>query len=164
MVTSMNLKSIVILALLSAPCAAQSEVYKHVDKDGNVTYSSTRQKDAKKLELPPLTVVPPTKVQKESGAVADNAARRKNLEEKIAAEEKLLAQARQALKEGEEDPEISRISRTIKNKDGTSKVVTETHRNVAEYEEKIKKLKEPVITHEKNIEALKKELAGLPTL
>ena len=161
---SINFKGIIILTLLSAPCAVQSEVYKYVDKDGNVTYSSTRQKDAKKLELPPLTVVPPTKVQKESGAAADSGARRKNLEEKIAAEEKLLEQARQALKEGEENPEVSQISRTLKNKDGTSRVVTQTHRNVAEYEEKIKNLKEPVAAHEKNIEALKKELSSLPTL
>ena len=34
MVTPMNLKNIVILTLLSAPCAAQTEVYKYVDKDG----------------------------------------------------------------------------------------------------------------------------------
>ena len=147
MVTPMNFKGMVILTLLSAPCAAQSEVYKYVDKDGNVTYSSTRQKDAKKHELPPLTVVPPIKVPKESGApnpaaVADNEARRKNLEGKIAAETKLLEQARKEYNGGE--PE--RIGGEA---------------NYQKYLDRVQRLKDNMSLHEKTIEALRLELRNL---
>ena len=147
MVTPMNFKGMVILTLLSAPCAAQSEVYKYVDKDGNVTYSSTRQKDAKKLDLPPLTVVPPTKVQKESGvpnpaAVADNEARRKNLEGKIAAETKLLEQARKEYNSGE--PE--RIGGEA---------------NYQKYLDRVQRLKDNITLHEKTLGTLQQELGNL---
>lgn len=147
MVTSMHLKSVVILALLSIPCAAQSEVYKYVDKDGNVTYSNTPQKEAKKHELPPLTVVPPIKAPKGSGApspdaVADTEARRKNLEEKIAAETKLLEQARKEYNNGE--PE--RIG-------GES--------NYQKYLDRVQRLKDNIALHEKTIAALNLELQNL---
>ncbi|OFZ71026.1 MAG: hypothetical protein A2Z01_08405 [Betaproteobacteria bacterium RBG_16_58_11] len=46
-------------------------------------------------------------------------------------------------------------------KDGKPKKVTETGRNVVAYEEKMKKLNDEVALHEKNLEKLKAELAGL---
>lgn len=146
----MNFKSIapfLLPALLSTPCAAQSEVYKYVDKDGNITYSSTRQKDAKKHELPPLTVVPPIKASKESGgpnpsAVTDNEARRKEIEEKIAGEMKLLEQTRKEYNAGE--PE--RIG-------GES--------NYQKYLDRVQRLKDNIALHEKNIGALQVELQNL---
>jgi len=144
---SINFKGIVILALLSAPCAAQTEVYKYVDKDGNVTYSNTRQKDAKKHELPPLTVVPPIKVPKESripdlSAVADNEARRKEIEEKIAGEMKLLEQTRKEYNGGE--PE--RIGGEA---------------NYQKYLDRVQRLKDNIALHERTIEALRLELRNL---
>lgn len=147
MVIPMNLKTIVILILLSTPCAAQSEVYKYVDKDGNVTYSNTRQKDAKKHELPPLTVVPPIRAPKESGApnpaaVADNEAQRKNLEGKIAAEIKLLEQARKEYNGGE--PE--RIGGEA---------------NYQKYLDRVQRLKDSITLHEKTLEALQRELGSM---
>ena len=144
---SINFKNVVILALLSAPCAAQTEVYKYVDKDGNVTYSNTRQKDAKKHELPPLTVVPPIKAPKESKASSsatadDTEARRKEIEEKIAGEMKLLEQTRKEYNGGE--PE---------------RVGGEA--NYQKYLDRVQRLKDNIALHEKTIETLRLELRNL---
>ena len=87
--------------------------------------------------------------------------RRRVLEAELEAEEKNLANAKVALKEGEEAPEMFRVKRTIVGKDGKPQTITETRRNVPKYDEKIKTLQEAVSLHESNVEALKKELAGI---
>lgn len=117
-------------ALVSAT-AAYGEIYKHVDAQGRVTYSNVPIKGATKLNLEPLTTIPaprakasaPTpagfpKVDGDTQKKRDDT-RRKILEEELAAEEKLLADAAK----------------------GQSR--------------------EEIELHEKNISALKKELANL---
>ncbi len=151
--------------LLVALCAghvgwAQADIYKHVDADGHVTYSSTPTKGAKKLNLEPLsTSSPPARARNSSPSdfprVDNNTqrnrddTRRKILEDELATEDKLLAGARHNLRAGEENPEVS------VGQDG------KTTRNVAKYEEKIKSLQGQVILHGKNIEALKTELSKI---
>jgi len=141
--------------------SAQAEIYKHVDADGHVTYSSTPMKGAKKLDLEPLpTMQPPARARNDSSPSSfpkvDNTTqknrddtRRKILADELATEEKLLAEARKNMKEGEESPEV------YKGKDG------KIFRNMAKFEEKMKALQEQVTLHEKNIESLKSELANL---
>lgn len=148
-----------LLAVISlCPILAQAEIYKAVDADGHVTYSSTPIKGGKKIILEPLpTIVPPARVSspedfpKVDGATqrSRDDARRKILQDELNAEEKLLEEARQNLKEGEANPEVYR------GQDG------KTYRNVAKYEEKIKALQEQVDLHSKNVEALKIELSKL---
>jgi len=138
---------------------AHAEIYKRVDADGNVTYSSTPIKGAKKLHLEPLpTMAPPPKVRENSSDFpkVDSAtqnkrddARRKILEDELATEQKALEDARLKLKEGQEVPEV------YKGANG------QTFRNVAKYDEKVSALQEDVDSHEKNIEALKTELSNL---
>lgn len=156
----MKLRYLLVLLSIS-PMLAQAEIYKSVDKDGHVTYSSTPIKGSKKLELEPLpTMAPPARPRsaespegfpKVDGATqrGRDDTRRKILEDELAAEQKLLEEARQNLKAGEENPEVFRT------KDG------KTFRNVARYDEKIKKLNEQVELHQKNVEALKTELSNL---
>ena len=139
---------------------AHAEIYKRVDEDGHVTYSSTPIKGSKKLHLEPLpTMAPPAKprnsesspdfrVNSETQSRRDNT-RRKILEDELATEQKALEEARANLKEGQDNPEV------YKNASG------QTFRNVAKYEEKINNLQEDVTSHEKNIEALKTELSHL---
>lgn len=139
---------------------AHAEIYKRVDEDGHVTYSSTPIKGSKKLHLEPLpTMAPPAKsrnsesspdfrVNSETQNRRDNT-RRKILEDELATEQKALEEARANLKEGQDNPEV------YKNASG------QTFRNVAKYEEKINNLQEDVTSHEKNIEALKTELSHL---
>ena len=153
---------------------AHAEIYKRVDQEGRITYSNAPMKGAKKLYLDPPLSLPSAKARiptpdnfpKVDGRAQKerDLGRRKILEDELAAEEKLLAEAGQALKEGEENPEVFKVNRTITDKDGKSSVVSETRRNVAKYEEKVKKLKEQVTLHEKNIVALKKELASVVSL
>ena len=151
------------LVLLCAGHAslAQADIYKYVDKDGHVTYSSTKAKGAKKLKLPPLsTSLAPARARNnespadfprvDSGTQRSrDEARRKILEDELAIEDKLLAEAHKNLQQGEANPEVFR------GKDG------KVYRNVAKYEDKIKPLQEQVTLHELNVEALKKELSKL---
>ena len=151
-----------LLAILClCPVLAQAEIYKAIDADGHVTYSSTPIKGGKKIILEPLpTMVPPARPR--SAASPENFprvdgetqkgrddTRRKILQDELMTEEKLLDEARQKLKEGEAAPEVYR------GQDGR------TYRNVAKYEEKIKMLNDQVEMHQKNIEALNTELSKL---
>ena len=140
---------------------AQAEIYKKVDADGHVTYSSTPIRGAKKLDLEPLTIVPSPararnnakssdflKVDSDTQKNRDNL-RRKILEEELSTEQKLVEEARQNLMNGKEHLEI------LKDKDGKG------YRNAAQYEENIKTLQGQVTLHQKNVEALKTELLKL---
>ena len=148
-----------LLAVLCVcPMLVHAEIYKSVDENGHVTYSSTPLKGGKKLNLEPLpTMVPPANVQTpEDFPKVDNATqkgrddtRRKILQDELNAEQKLLDEATQNLKDGESKPEV------FKGQDGR------TYRNVAKYDEKIKVLQEQVDLHKNNVEALKAELSKL---
>ena len=141
----------------------QADIYKHVDADGHVTYSSTKIKGAKKLKLPPLfTSQPPPRTRSSSNSSPSDFprvdsgtqrnrddTRRKILEDELAAEDQLLEEARKNLKEGEANPEVFRAP------NGS------IQRNVAKYDEKIMELQEQVTLHETNVEALKMELGKL---
>ena len=170
--TKISFFASILLAMAAiAVTKAHAEIYKHVDSEGRITYSNAPMKGAKKLYLEPPLSLPSAKARiptPDNFPKVDSRAqkerdlgRRKILEDELAAEERLLAEAGQALREGEENPEVFKVNRTITDKDGKSSVITETRRNVAKYEEKIKKLKEQVTLHEKNIVALKKELTSV---
>lgn len=151
-----------LLAVLTVcPTLAQAEIYKAVDADGHVTYSSTPIKGGKKIILEPLPTSVPQGRSRATASPEDfprvdratqrnrDDARRKILESELSSEEKLLEEARNNLKEGEASPEVYR------GKDG------KTYRNVAKYDEKVAALKDQVELHEKNVEALKTELSKL---
>ena len=149
-----------IAMLCLVPMVAQADIYKAIDADGHVTYSSTPLKGGRKIVLEPLpTMMPPARVHanapegfpKVDGATQKGRddTRRKILQDELNTEEKLLAEARQNLKEGEGNPEV------YQGKDG------KTYRNMAKYEEKVKSLKDQIDLHGKNIEALKTELSKL---
>ncbi len=147
---------LVIWGLLSVQ-TAQAEIYKRVDADGHVTYSSTPLKGGKKLHLTPLPTVPPHVSAKDNSADfprvdtatqkgRDNT-RRQILQDELSTEEKALAEARNNLQAGAENPE------TYTDKDG------KVYRNVSKQDEKMNALQELVQMHEKNIAALNTELS-----
>jgi len=160
--------------LCACPVLAQAVIYKAVDSNGHVTYSSSPIKGGKKIILEPLpTMVPPgrsrsaaspegfPRVDGETQRTRDES-RRKILEDELSAEEKLLAEAKQNLKDGEANPEV--FKQTIvagKTPNGSPITKTVTRRNVAKYDEKIRMLNEQVDLHQKNVEALKTELSKL---
>lgn len=147
---------------LASSGAVHAEIYKHVDKEGRVTYSSEPVKGARKLQLEPLNTLPAAKaksnseespagfsrVDRETQTRRDD--RRRNiLEDELASEQAALLTAREKLKLAQDTPEVFR------NQDGR------TFRNVARYEENVRLAEEAVRTHEDNIKALQTELANL---
>jgi Domain of unknown function (DUF4124) len=150
----------VLLGSTIFAASAQADIYKRVDSDGHVTYSSTPFKGAKKLHLEPLpTMLPPGKseggdrssdlrVNRETQTRRDDT-RRKILEDELADEQKALDAARVKLKEGQDNPEVYHTASG------------QTFRNVAKYDAKVNALQEDVSAHEKNVEALKTELSNL---
>jgi hypothetical protein len=156
----MKLRNLFVLCCSAAfAISANADIYKRVDDEGRVTYSSVPIKGGKKLHLEPLpTMAPPPKPSKasedfprvntETQERRDDT-RRKILEDELATEQKALEDARLKLKEGQENPEV------YKGADG------KTYRNVPKYEEKVNALQEEVNAHEKNVKALQTELSNL---
>lgn len=145
--------------LLARPAAAQerTEIYKCVDATGRAAYTNDKRETAgRKCELvttqinvapppaPPKQTRAPSNFPRESAADRANAKGRQReiLEKELAAEEADLAKAKQALAEQEA-------------------VRTGEERNYARLLERLQPFKDRVETHEKNVEALKRELANL---
>ena len=146
-------------ALLAMPAHAQrTDIYKCRDPDGRWTYTDDKRRAEKeKCEVvtshinvaPPA---PPAKQQSRSPSsfpkeTANDRASAKGrqrdiLEKELAAEQQDLAKAKQALTEQE----------SVRSGD---------ERNYARVLERLQPLKDRVETHEKNVEALKRELANL---
>ena len=97
------------LLLCMLPLVAQADIYKAVDADGHVTYSSTPIKGGKRLNLMPPeertrekardTSKDFPKVNEETQKMRDDA-RRKILEDELKTEEGLLSNARLDLQSG----------------------------------------------------------------
>ena len=146
----MKLRYLLMLLCLGQGGWAQAEIYKYVDSEGHVTYSSTPIKGAKKLNLnspgtasfariPSGSTTHPSdfpRVDDKTQKSRDDT-RRKILEDELAAENKLLAEARENLKD------------------------RESRRNMPEYDEKIQALRKQVALHENNVAALNTELSNL---
>jgi hypothetical protein len=133
--------------------SAHAEIYKYVDESGRVTYSNLPIKGGKKVELPELSTVPgqkpgqataPSNFPKVDGKVQKDRddVRKKILEDELKAEEQALADAQQALQEGE----ATRLG---------------NEHNYQKKLDRVEKLKENVEQHEKNVAAIRKELVGL---
>lgn len=90
--------------------SAQAAIYKHVDKDGKVTYSNVPSANAKQLDLPPIVVMPPS--TNSSGAEERIMQRRESMKfeeqrsqlaKKISEEEKRLNEVKEEYKDGTPD-------------------------------------------------------------
>lgn len=156
-------------ALLLTCGMANAEIFKCVDDVGNVTYTNAKAgKNCKALPSDlPVSSVPSSSapVKKATTAATKTPAsfpkvdgdtqrsrdndRRKILENELAAEQKALDLAKKELDAAESSPETFRL------KGGG------IGRNVAAYEEKVKPLQDKASLHERNIEALKKEIGNL---
>ena len=149
----MKLRYLFVLLCMAQPGWAQAEIYKSIDADGHVTYSSSPTKGSKKLGLGspdtpslPASSASPARARNHTSPSdfprVDNVTqksrdgtRRKILEDELATEGKLLTESRQNLKDSEKNPETT--------------------------PKKIKDLKEQVSLHEKNVAALKSELNNI---
>jgi len=147
----MKTRSLLSLALLlGSAWPASAEIYKFVDENGRVTYTNIPKKGAKKLDVGGGNAAPGNranagpstfpKVDSQTQKKRDDL-RKQILEDEMATEQKALADAQKALKDGE----AVRLGDEAKN--------------YQKYLDRVKKLRDNVALHERNIEALKKELA-----
>ena len=148
-------KLLVALALgsLAMPAPAQlTEIFKCRDAQGHWTYTNDRrQAEKEKCELvasqinvsPAQKAARPSNFPRESSAerAAGKGRQREILQQELASEEAALSKARQALAEQE----------AVRSGD---------ERNYARVEERLKPFKESVESHQKNIEALRREIAN----
>ncbi len=145
---------VLLLAVaFAAPARAQggADIWKCRSADGRWTYTNDRN-EAEKLKCEVVTrqvnVAPATKAPsgfpKESASDRANARERQReiLEKELATEQAALAKARQDLATQES-------------------IRTGDERNYARVEERLQPYKDSVETHQKNIEALRRELSNL---
>lgn len=151
---------LLLLGAALAPALAWADIYKCVSDSGHVTYSNVQQKGCQKMNLEPLSTIPPPKPAARSAATGAaqpapgfpkvepdaqkkrDSDRRRILEEELATEEKQLDQAKQALAE----QEAVRLG---------------DERNYQRVLDRLQPFKDKVALHERNIDALKRELSNL---
>lgn len=148
--------------------SVHAAIYKHVDANGRITYSNVKIKGAKKINLEPADTSFGTKRNQESRQPTKRRATPKNfpnvdantqknrdssrkqiLLSELESEKQALIQAKQAYNEGKANPE------TFKTANGG------IGRNVAKYQEKMKRLQANVDAHQRNIELLQKEITNI---
>lgn len=151
------LLSSALLSLAAWPVHAQ-DIYK-CDIDGRVTYSNVPTKNCRKLVLDPVNLAPapksmrtPTpstfpKVDGQTQKSRDDD-RRRILENELAAEQKNAEQAKKALAEQE--------ALVLPNERMQGGAISG-----GKVEERVQPYKDKVALHERNIEAISKEIANL---
>lgn len=147
----MNRNFLVVILLTLGTGLSQAGVYKHVDEKGNVTYSNVPSSNAKKIDLPPIVVVPSPSVN--SGEIEERIAKRREsmkldeqreqLQNKISEEEKRLHEVKNEYKDGVPD----RLG---------------SERNYQRYLNRVERLREEINVRERNLSILRNELQNLP--
>ena len=145
----MKRKLLFLIALAFFSCPTQAGIYKHIDDQGNVTYSNIPSHNAKQLNLPPIVVVPPV----DSGEIEDRITKRREsmkleeqkekLQSKISEEEKRLNEVKNEYKDGNPD----RLG---------------SERNYQRYLDRVERLRTEIDRRESHLNILKKELDDLP--
>ncbi len=145
-----------VILYLSQLGWAQAEIYKRIDSEGHVTYSSEPIKGGKKLYLKPLPTMSGGKGTPENFPRVDtqtqrnrDATRRVILEDELGAEENLLGAARQNLQTLENNPET------------TTSTAGVPFQKTPQYLDKLKAAQDLVTSHEQNIKALRTEILNL---
>ncbi len=142
-----ELRLAAILVTLSVVSITEiyADIYKHVDKNGRITYSNKAVSGANKLSAnSPLSTNNYPNVSHDAQAKRD-LKRRRILENELATEKKLYVNAKQSLINTQKNAKVSR------NNGNNSQ------ENLTQYSKEINNRK---LLHERNITALRKELAN----
>ncbi|MGE5615416.1 MAG: DUF4124 domain-containing protein [Bacillota bacterium] len=180
-----------IAVALATPAIAQTTIYKLVDESGRVTYSNKPMKGAVVLDLEPLTTIPgapatqplqkASALEKAEQSVRPAVAivtpvasvdpqlqrrrddeRRKILESELDRESESLADARKLLEQEQQNPNLVAAVRIAQQASEPSVAEQmEFRKTIDKASGRIRGLQATVAEHEKNIEALKKELGAL---
>lgn len=148
---TMKANRFLFLFLLCFPTISHAEIYKHVDAQGKVTYSNIPSDHSKRIDLPPIVVVPAV----DSHDIEERLAKRREttkineqreeIENKISEEEKRLSEIKSEYKDGEPD----RLG---------------SERNYQRYLNRVERLKEEISAREKNLDILRNELRNIPEI
>ena len=207
----MRAKWIVAALGIFTPLAiAQTQIWKHVDENGRVTYSNRPIKGAVLMELDPITTIPPLAPRAAPGAapastlsasaMLDKPAatapsvatvtpralplpstanatvasvdpntqkgrddtRRRILEDELRQEERTLQEARDRLREEQQNPTLIAAVRVAQQaQEPTPAQQAEMRAAIERASGRIRGLQSTVTEHEKNVEALRKELGAL---
>ena len=145
---------LLLLPCLACAAPAHAAIYKRMDADGNVTYSNTPMKGARRLDLTPLPTVRAEneghvdyeRVRRATQRNRDKA-RRRILEDELANEEQLLGEASEKLMEAQARPHVTQVGGqpypAFAGQDG------------------IQSAQSQVDLHQRNIQALKQELSSI---
>ena len=146
------MRLILSLLVLQIALPVAAETCKYVDTEGHVTYSNVPIKNAKKLscfDAPAPVVAPPAATPNKPSARVNATTQRKRdderrriLQEELSREESSLDEAKKALAEQEE-------------------IRLGGEKNYQRVLERLKPYQEAVEQHQKNVAALKQELANL---
>ena len=147
----MKANRLLFLIFVCFPLSLYAGIYKHVDAQGKVTYSNIPSDHSKRVDLPPIVVVPAIdshdmeeRLVKRRETTKINE-QREEIENKISEEEKLLAEIRSEYKDGEPD----RLG---------------SERNYQRYLNRVERLKEEINVRERNLDILRNELRNVPDL
>jgi len=196
-----------VVGLASPVALAQTQIWKHVDESGRVTYSNRPIKGAALMELDPITTVPPLAPRATLAASASAPAstpdkpapkapavatvtprvlplptpanatvaavdpstqrnrddmRRRILEDELRQEERSLQEARDRLREEQQNPTLIAAVRVAQQaQEPTPAQQAEMRAAIERASGRIRGLQASLAEHEKNVEALKKELGAL---
>lgn len=152
--------SVALQLLVAVPAAAQ-DIYKCADADGRVTYSNVPTKTCRKLTLDPVNVAPGGKSSASKAATpasfpkvddqtqkSRDGDRRRILETELAAEQKNVEQAKKELAEQE--------AIVLPNERMQGGAISG-----GKVQERLQTYKDKVALHQRNIEAIQKEIANL---
>ena len=147
----MKANRLLFLIFVCFPLSLYAGIYKHVDAQGKVTYSNIPSDHSKRVDLPPIVVVPAIdshdmeeRLVKRRETTKINE-QREEIENKISEEEKRLAEIRSEYKDGEPD----RLG---------------SERNYQRYLNRVERLKEEINVRERNLDILRNELRNVPDL
>lgn len=143
----MKIKALFILLIIilnpSSNAIAGTNIYKHVDKDGNITFTNRRISNAQKISIASFSRNTEQSGSQSKSRVKDttqkerDTMRRQILEKELVSEEKFFSDTQNSLLQINSNVESSN------------------------YQEKSVQLKNKLFLHQRNIAALKKELARL---
>lgn len=151
----------IALPLLAAVPAHAQDIYKCADADGRVTYSNVPTRSCRKLVLDPVNLAPAVKAPATKTATpgsfpkvdeqtqkSRDGDRRRILENELAAEEKNAEQAKKDLSEQE--------AIVLPNERMQGGAISG-----GKVQERLQPYKDKVALHQRNIEAIRKEIANL---
>jgi hypothetical protein len=145
---------------------AQAQVYKCVDERGRVEFTDTAKRGCKVLDLPGLIVAPPphqAPARQAGGAprAAASASAPANFPRVDAAQQRARDDDRREILNDElrnEEKKLGDLKRDFNNGEPERQG---NERNYAKYQERVAQMRDDVARTERNIDALKREIASI---